>query len=231
MIFIVVRQKTLPRYVRQLNEARMQISKMYLTVSCFLVLSGCISPYVKHSELPNFTSETTTPGGSILRGGKSVALLPGNIGLQTSLPDIELTDDNWKNFKFEGDGQVKIISIVPSIDTRICEQQTHLLSETTAIDPRVKRFTVSRDLPGAQKRFALESGIENIKFLSDYKMGAFGRASGLLMADTNLLARAIIVVDNKGVVQHFQIVSEMTNLPDLAKAMEIANRLADAESY
>ncbi len=196
----------------------------------FFMLTGCISPYVEHADLPDFSSETVRPGGSVNRAGKTIDLVQGNGDLQMALPNVELTNSNWLGFTFAGDGHVKIISIVPSIDTKICEQQTQLLSDTAAIDPRIERFTVSRDLPGAQKRFADDAGIDNMTFLSDYKSGAFGKASGLLMADTDLLARAIIVVDQNGLVKHLQIVPEMTSLPDLAKAVEVANTLIGEES-
>jgi thiol peroxidase len=184
-----------------------------------------MSPYVKHADFPDFSSDTVSPGGAIHRAGKTIDLASGAVDLRKVLPDVELTDSSWSGFKFVSDGHVKIISIVPSIDTKICEQQTQLLSDTTAIDPRVERFTISRDLPGAQERFAKDSGMENVTFLSDYKAGAFGKASGLLMADTDLLARAVIVVDQNGEVKHLQIVPEMTSLPDLAKAVDVANNL------
>jgi thiol peroxidase len=195
-----------------------------------ILLTGCISPYVERGDLPDFSSETADPGGSVLRAGKQVDLVEGNVDLHYALPDVELTDSKWMSFRFAKDGHVKIISVVPSIDTRICEQQTHLFSDTAAIDPRVERITLSRDLPSAQERFADESGMENVRFLSDYKSGEFGRASGLLMKDTDLLARAILVVDQNGVVKHLQIVPEMTRLPDIAKAVEVANGLVSAES-
>ncbi len=196
-----------------------------------LMLTGCMSPYVEQSELPDFSSETANPGGSVFRAGKQVDLVVGKVDLHKTLPDVELTDKKWVGFRFAKDGQVKIISIVPSIDMRICEQQTQLLSDTTAIDPRVGRFTVSRDLPGAQERFAAEAGVDNVTFLSDYRTGAFGRASGLLMKDTDLLARAVLVVDQNGAVRYLQIVPEMTRLPDLSKAVDVANRLVGAESF
>ncbi len=195
------------------------------------VIAGCISPYVEHVNLPDFSTETADPGGSVLRVGKQVDLVAGSVDLHKVLPEVELTNSKWMDFRFVKDGQVKIISVVPSIDTRICEQQTHLFSDTATIDPRIERITVSRDLPSAQLRFAEESNMENVTFLSDYKKGEFGRASGLLMKDTDLLARAILVVDQNGVVQHLQIVPEITRLPDIAKAVEVANRLVGAESF
>lgn len=197
----------------------------------FFLISSCMSPYVEHASLPDFSTETVDPGGSVFRAGKQVDLVAAKVDLHKTLPDVELTDNKWTGFRFAKDGQVKIISFVPSIDTRICEHQTQLFSDTATIDPRVRRFTVSRDLPGAQERFAEDSDMHNITFLSDYKDGAFGRASGLLMKDSDLLARAILVVDQNGVVQHLQIVPEMTRLPDLSKAVDVANKLVGAGTF
>ena len=140
-------------------------------------------------------------------------------------PKVELTDSSWNSFRFHADGHVRIISVVPSIDTRVCEQQTYLLAETETVNPKVERVTISRDLPTAQKRFAIESGLSNVTFMSDYRSGSFGKAAGLMMADSGLLARAVMVVDQKGTVRHLQIVPDLARLPDLARAIEVANSL------
>lgn len=90
----------------------------------------------------------------------------------------------------------------------------------------MERITISRDLPFAQRRAARESGFEGIRFLSDYRSGAFGRSLGLLAADNELLARALLVVDREGIVRHVQVVPEITHLPDMRRAVAVAERLA-----
>jgi thiol peroxidase len=136
-----------------------------------------------------------------------------------------LSDASMAPFVFKADGKVKLVSIVPSIDTKVCEQQTHILGESDAINPKVQRITISRDLPMAQKRFASEASLTNVTYLSDYKGGDFGRAAGLLMESNGLLARAVAVVDGEGKVRYLQVVPELSNLPDMARAIEAANAL------
>ena len=121
--------------------------------------------------------------------------------------------------------KVKIISAIPSLDTPVCEVQTHHLGESKVLDKRVEVITISKDLPYAQRRFANSSGIKNIKYVSDYRFGQFGKAFGVEVAMNSLLARAIIVVDQKNVIRHIQIVPKILELPDLEKAIALANKL------
>lgn len=118
-----------------------------------------------------------------------------------------------------------MIDVVPSIDTPVCDEQTHILGESRQLHPAVARVTISRDLPMAQKRFAEEAKLQSIVYVSDYKSGAFGRLSGLLMKGSELLARAVIVVDQSGTVRHLQVVPNVATLPDMERAFAVANSL------
>ena len=125
-------------------------------------------------------------------------------------------------------GSVLLLSIVPSIDTKVCEEQTHYLGEEgDKLPPMVKRITISRDTPFAQARFGREAKLTDIQYLSDYKEGAFGRSIGLLIDSSRLLARAVILVDKQGIVQYIQVVPDTTHLPDLEKAFSKATTLAN----
>ena len=124
-------------------------------------------------------------------------------------------------------GSVLFLSIVPSIDTKVCEAQTHYLGEEGDRMPAsVKRITISRDTPFAQVRFAKEARLEDIQFLSDYKEGSFGRSVGLLLEGPRLLARSVILVDKDGVVRYIQVVPDVTHLPDMEEAFDKASELA-----
>lgn len=123
-------------------------------------------------------------------------------------------------------GKVRIISVVPSVDTKTCEKQTHILSEDNkGLDKQVEMVTVSRDLPFAQGRFAKEAKIRNVTFLSDYNMREFGEKNGLTIAPLGLLARAVIVTDKDNIVRYLQVVPELTALPDMQAAMKAAKEL------
>lgn len=90
----------------------------------------------------------------------------------------------------------------------------------------VKRITISRDTPFAQKRFALEAKLTQIQFLSDYKQGDFGRSIGLLMEGSMLLSRSVILVDRKGIVRYIQVVPDISHLPDMEGAFQKAMELS-----
>jgi thiol peroxidase len=139
-----------------------------------------------------------------------------------AIPDSGLKMINLQSFK----GKVTIISIVPSIDTKVCEKQTHILSEENGgLDKTVRLVTVSRDLPFAQKRFAEEAKIHNVLFLSDYRDGGFGASTGLMIQENRLLARALVVVDKEGVIRYLEIVPDLGQLPDMKKAFQLAGSL------
>jgi thiol peroxidase len=139
-----------------------------------------------------------------------------------TIPDSGLQMTDLQSFK----GKVTIISIVPSIDTKVCEKQTHILSEENGgLDKTVRLVTVSRDLPFAQKRFATEAKIHNVLFLSDYRDGTFGASTGLMIQENRLLARAVVVVDKEGVIRYLEIVPDLGQLPDMKKAFQLAGSL------
>ena len=139
-----------------------------------------------------------------------------------SLPDLGMQMIDLQSFK----GKVTIMSVVPSLDTPTCDKQTHILSEENkGLDKIANLVTVSRDLPFAQKRFAKNAKMQNITFLSDYRDAEFGKKTGLLIKENRLLARAVFVLDQNGIVRYLEIVSELAKLPDMDKAMDFARSL------
>lgn len=124
-------------------------------------------------------------------------------------------------------GKVSIVNVVPSIDTKVCEEQTHILGEDKSIHPDIQRVTISRDLPMAHRRFASEASLENIEYISDFKDASFGKSSGLLLKESGLLARGVMVVDQQGVIRYMQFVPELTELPNMKKAIDFANSIIE----
>jgi len=109
----------------------------------------------------------------------------------------------------------------------VCEAQSHYLGEKgNSMPGDVRRITISRDTPFAQKRFAHEAKLVNVQFLSDYKQGDFGRSTGLLMEGSMLLSRSVILVDKKGIVRYIQVVPDITHLPDMERAFLRATELS-----
>jgi len=164
---------------------------------------------------------------TITLGGKPLTLMGEKLQTGKMLPTVLLPDlgfnmVNLQSFK----GKVTLLSVVPSLDTPTCDKQTHILSEENkGLDKIANLITISRDLPFAQKRFATKTKMQNITFLSDYRDAQFGKSTGLLIEENRLLARAIIILDPEGTVRYLEIVSELSKLPDMEKAMEFARSL------
>lgn len=171
-------------------------------------------------------------GHSVLFKGSPLMLSGNGIKVGDSLRDVKLTNGDLTLVNIAqtaGSGKVRIISIVPSIDTKVCEQQTHQLSEKNhGLDKMIELITVSIDTPFAQKRFAEEAKIRNITFLSDYRGAEFGKTYGLFLRDPHFLARAVMVVDAHNVVRYLQITPELAQLPDLDEAFKFARSLVTA---
>tara|TARA_B100001559_G_scaffold319946_1_gene330648 strand:+ start:359 stop:940 length:582 start_codon:yes stop_codon:yes gene_type:complete len=159
--------------------------------------------------------------------GKPLTLIGKKSQMGKSLPTLRLPSLGMKMIDLQSfKGKVTIMSVVPSLDTPTCDKQTHILSEENkGLDKIANLVTVSRDLPFAQKRFAKNAKINNITFLSDYRDAEFGTKTGLLIKENRLLARAIFVLDQTGVVRYLEIVSELAKLPDMDKAMDFARSL------
>ena len=193
--------------------------------SLIILLFGCA---LTRPKIP-VEKGSVEPGTAVARGEASFKLLGSAISLGKPLPSVNLVDAmTMKEVDLSQDkGSVLLLSIVPSLDTPVCEEQTHILGEEGQKLPQeVRRITISRDTPFAQKRFAKEAKLTNLQYLSDYKEGEFGKATGLLMEKSLLLARSVVLVDKKGIVRYIQVVPEITHLPDMEKAFQKAVELA-----
>jgi thiol peroxidase len=172
---------------------------------------------------------SSQPGGQVTLKGNSVKLLGAPVSVGKLLPSVELVDAmTMKEIDLSKErGLLLFLSIVPSLDTPVCDEQTHYLGEKgNGLPKDVGRIVISRDTPFAQKRFAKEAKLINLQYLSDYKQGDFARSTGLLTEGLMLFARSVIVVDRKGIVRYIQVVPEMTHLPYMDKAFEKAIELA-----
>jgi thiol peroxidase len=199
-----------------------------LCILMFMVF-GCAT--AQHQIPIDLTS--VEPGTQVTLRGKPLHLLGSPVTVGKPLPSVELVDamsmNNVDLSKVRG--SVLFLSIVPSLDTPVCEEQTHFLGEKGKLLPsNITRIVISRDTPFAQKRFAKEAKLTDLQYLSDYKQGEFARSTGLLTEGLMLFARSVVVVDKKGIVQFIQVVPEMSHLPDLDRAFINAKELAEEGS-
>ena len=170
------------------------------------------------------------PGSSVAMKGKPFKLLGTPIAVGDTLPSVQLRDAmTMKKVDLATmRGSVLFLSIVPSLDTPVCDAQTHYLGEEgDKLPQQIKRITISRDTPFAQKRFAKEAKLTDLQYLSDHGEAAFGRSTGLLIDDLMLLSRSVILVDREGKVRYIQVVPDITHLPDMEKAFEKAEELVN----
>ena len=205
-----------------------RIARVFFALVLAIAVSACASTGEVKMKT---TTQSVDPGTSVTLQGKPFRLLGEPLKAGKPLPSVELTDAmTMKPVDLSKErGSILLLSIVVSTDTPVCEEQTHYLGEQGGKLPAsVRRIVISRDTPFAQKRFAKEAHLENLQYLSDYKTGAFGQATGLLIENLTFLARSIIIVDRQGIVRYIQVVPEETNLPDMDAAFAKATELASA---
>jgi thiol peroxidase len=199
-----------------------------------LILTAFLSPaFAGDTQIDGIkvvsTSAKPGVGNSVHMGGKPVPLSGKPVVEGEQFPQVELVDLNGESVKMGAkDGKVKLISIVPNLMTKVCEAQTHDLSEQSqTIEGKVEMITVSMDTIDIQNKFSSEAKINNVQFLSDKAKGQFGENTGLLLSTDRftLLARAIIVVDGDNTVRYVQVMDEITTMPDMDKAREVAASL------
>ncbi len=159
--------------------------------------------------------------------GKPLTLTGNDVQVGQSAPDCTLIANDLSEFKLSSlKGKKVIISAVPSLDTPVCDTQTRRFNqEATGLGSDIVVLTVSMDLPFAQKRWCGAAGMTRVQTLSDHREGAFGKAYGILVSGLRLLARAVFVVDAKGILQHKQIVEEITTEPNYEKALQAVRNL------
>ncbi|XID93670.1 thiol peroxidase [Paenibacillaceae bacterium WGS1546] len=123
-------------------------------------------------------------------------------------------------------GKVKLISVVPSIDTGVCDAQTrHFNEEASKLGDNVAILTVSADLPFAQARWCAAAGVDRVYLLSDYKDNSFGKAYGVFIKEFHLDMRAIFVLDANDNITYVQVLEEMTEHPDYEAAIAAVKSL------
>ena len=141
-------------------------------------------------------------------------------------PDFTAIDEKMQPVTLAKTGNgVRIFSVVPSLDTPVCDAQTKKFNEEIPGMAGVDVYTISMDLPFAQKRWCSAFGVERVKMLSDHRDGSFGTAYGVLIKDVRLLARALFVIGKDNTIQHAEYVGEVANHPNYQAAVDAAKSL------
>ena len=142
-------------------------------------------------------------------------------------PDFQAVDKTLQPITLASTGErVRVFSVVPSLDTPVCDMQTKKFNDEAAKLPSVGFYTVSVDLPFAQNRWCNNFGVDHIKMISDHKFASFAENYGTLIKDWRVESRAIFVVDAGNVIRYVEYVPEVAAHPDYEAALTKVRELA-----
>ncbi len=159
-------------------------------------------------------------------GGNPIELAGDEVKVGQKAPDFVVTGQDMKPVTLKDtSGKVRIFSAVPSLDTPVCDTETRRFNAEAAKLPGVEIWTISMDLPFAQKRWCGAAGITAVKTASDWKKASFGEGWGVLEPGRHLLARAVFVVDKDDTVKYVEYVGNVGTDPNYDAAVNAAKSL------
>ncbi|HEY6032614.1 MAG TPA: thiol peroxidase [Kofleriaceae bacterium] len=189
--------------------------------------SEVVSYLKAHPDVVTKAQGRTTDATKIRRGDTPLTLVGPTLDVGAVAPDVTVVDENLAPVQLSSfKGKTVVLSVVPSIDTRVCENQTlHLSQAMDQLPTGVAVLTVSRDLPFAQSRFAQDPSIKT-KMVSDFKGGAFGKAFGVEVQESGLLARSVWVIGPDGKIAYRQLVADQGTEPELDPVIAAVKKTA-----
>lgn len=157
-----------------------------------------------------------------------VTLIGNEVKVGDQAPDFTVLANDLSPVSLkDSEGKIRLFSVVPSLDTGVCDAQTRRFNEEAAnLGDDVVIYTVSVDLPFAQKRWCGAAGIDAVQIVSDHRDLSFGEAYGVYIKELRLLARAVFVVDATGKVTYVEYVPEATDHPNYEAAIAAVKALA-----
>jgi thiol peroxidase len=159
--------------------------------------------------------------------GNPITLVGPQLEVGDTAPDFKLNKNLLEEVSLQDyAGKVKLISVVPSLDTGVCDAQTRRFNQAAAdLGEEVVILTVSVDLPFAQARWCGAAGIESVVTLSDYKDNSFGTSYGVLIKEFKLDHRAVFVIDKDNKIQYVEYLKDMAEHPDYDKPVAAVKAL------
>ena len=159
--------------------------------------------------------------------GNPKTLVGPELKVGDKAPEFNAIDDALKPVDLAGTGHgVRIFSVVPSLDTPVCDMQTKRFNDEAGKTGEITMYTISMDLPFAQKRWCDAFGVDHVKMVSDHKTASFGEAYGTLIKELRILSRAIFVIDKDDVIRHVEYVKEVGDHPNYEAVMAAARKAA-----
>ena len=168
--------------------------------------------------------------GVVTFQSKPVTIIGPEIKTGDKAPDFTLQTIEMEDLKLsESRGKVRVLSVVTSLDTPVCDIQTQWFEGEAGKMKDVVIYTISMDLPFAQSRYCGAHNITNLTTLSDHRNASFGTAYGVLIKELRLLSRAVFIVDGDDTVRYAEYVKEVGDPPDYDKALEALKAVTGQE--
>ena len=170
--------------------------------------------------------------GQVTLHGSPLTLVGQEVVKGQKAPDFHLIDGDLKEMHLSDfEGKVVLLVCVPSLDTPVCDMESRRFeSEALSLGNAVEILVVSMDLPFAQKRWCGASHATRIKTASDHREASLGLAYGVLIKELRLLARAIFVIDQDGIVRSIHRVNELSKEPDYEEVLSIVRGLLNRKA-
>ncbi|MCI0183119.1 thiol peroxidase [Sulfoacidibacillus ferrooxidans] len=163
--------------------------------------------------------------GLVTFKGNPITLVGNQVKVSDQAPNFQALQNDLSIATLDSFKGVRIISAVPSLDTGVCDAQTHRFNEEATKAHGFTVITISVDLPFAQKRWCGAAGLDNVITLSDHRDLSFGYAYGVVMKELRLLARSVFVIDAQDKITYVEYVPEGTTHPNYDAAIAAAKAL------
>jgi thiol peroxidase len=161
--------------------------------------------------------------GAVTLMGKPLTLVGPELKAGDPAPEFNVVDLSMNPVTLRDTGnKTRIFSVIPSLDTPVCDAQTKRFNDESAKLGDVEIYNVSMDLPFAQKRWCSNFGVDHVKMLSDHRAGSFGEHYGTLIQELRIESRAIFVVDPDNKIKYVEYVKEVSSAPDFDAALAAA---------
>ena len=158
----------------------------------------------------------------VMFGNTTVALTDRPLERGSTAPDFTVINTQFQTVTLSDfTREFVVISVVPSLDTGVCDYQTRTFNERLGHLADVDVITLSVDLPFAQKRWCGQSGLDHVVTLSDHRDLDFGRKYGVLMAPLRLLARAVFVLDQSRTIVYREYVRNVSDHPSYDEVVKL----------
>jgi thiol peroxidase len=155
--------------------------------------------------------------------GNPMTLLGPELKAGDKAPSFSAVDSALKPIDLAGTGNsVRIFSVVPSLDTPVCDIQTKRFNDESGKLTGIEIYSISMDLPFAQKRWCGAFGVDHVKMISDHRDGSFGLAYGTLIKELRIMGRAIFVIGADNVIRYAEYVKEVSEHPNYDAALAAA---------